>query len=121
MPDLKQMRNRLKIAIAVLVLVDVLAVVMLMTPVAGSAAQREQELQQSWLQLKARESAPWRGLDKKIPIAKQQIEDFYRDRFPSEASSVSEDLAVVADRGALVGGQILPERFRAGWAGADGN
>ena len=92
MPDLKQMRNRLKIVIAALVLVDVLAVAMLMTPVAGSAAQREQELQQSWLQLKARESAPWRGLDKKIPVAKQQIEDFYRDRFPSEASSVSEDL-----------------------------
>lgn len=96
MPDLKQLRNRLKILIAALVLVDVVAVAMLMTPVAGSAAQREQELQQSWLQLKARESAPWRGLDKKIPVAQRQIEDFYSDRFPAGDSAISADLGKVS-------------------------
>jgi len=96
MADLKQMRNRLKIAIAALVLVDVAAIAMLMTPVAGSAEERQQELQQSWLQLKARESAPWRGLDKKIPVAQKQIEDFCRDRFPSEDSAISADLGKLA-------------------------
>ncbi len=96
MPDLRQMRNRIKIAIAALVLVDIAAVAVLMTPVAGSAEARQQDLQQSWLQLKARESAPWRGLDKKIPIAQKQIEDFYRDRFPSEDSAISADLGRLA-------------------------
>lgn len=96
MADVKQMRNRLKIAIAALVLVDVAAIAMLMTPVAGSAEERQQELQQSWLQLKARDSAPWRGLDKKIPVAQKQIEDFYRDRFPSEDSAISADLGKLA-------------------------
>ena len=96
MPDLRQMRNRMQIAIAALVLVDVAAVALLMTPLAGSAEQRQQELQQSWLQLKSRESAPWRGLDKKIPIAQRQIEDFYRERFPAEDSTISADLGKVA-------------------------
>jgi len=89
------MRNRIKIAIAALVLVDVAAVAVLLTPVAGSAELRQQELQQSWLQLKSR-SAPWRGLDKKIPIAQREIEDFYHDRFPAEDSSISADLGKVA-------------------------
>jgi Type II secretion system (T2SS), protein M subtype b len=96
MPDLRQMRSRMQIAIAALVLVDVVAVALLMTPLAGSAEQRQQELQQSWLQLKSRESAPWRGLDQKIPIAQRQIEDFYRERFPAEDSTISADLGKVA-------------------------
>ncbi len=98
MPDLRQMRNRMKIAIAALVLVDVAAAAMLLTPLAGSAEQRQQELQQSWLQLKSRESAPWRGLDKKIPMAQRQIEDFYHDRFPAEDSSISADLGKLASQ-----------------------
>ena len=96
MPDLRQMRSRMQIAIAALVQVDVVAVALLMTPLAGSAEQRQQELQQSWLQLKSRESAPWRGLDQKIPIAQRQIEDFYRERFPAEDSTISADLGKVA-------------------------
>jgi len=96
MPDLRQVRNRIKIAIAALVLADIAAVAMLLTPIAGSAEPRQQELRDSWAQLKARENAPWRGLDKKIPIAQRQIEDFYRDRLPSEDSSISSDLGRVA-------------------------
>src|SRR5271165_1637897 len=98
MPDLRQMRNRLKIAMAAMVLVDIAAIAMLLTPVAGSAEARQQELQQSWLQLRQRESAPWRGLDKKIPLAQREIEDFYHDRFPAEDSSISEDLGKLASQ-----------------------
>jgi Tfp pilus assembly protein PilO len=35
-------------------------------------------------------------LDKKIPVAQKQIEDFYRDRFPSEDSAISADLGKLA-------------------------
>ena len=98
MPDLKRTRNRLKIAIAALVLVDVAAVAMLATPLAGMREARQQELRQEWLQLKTREYAPWRGLDKKLPRAKQQIEDFYQDRFPAEESAISANLGTVASQ-----------------------
>ena len=98
MPDLKRTRNRLKIAIAALVLVDAVAVAMLLTPLAGMREARQQELRQEWLQLKTREYAPWRGLDKKLPRAKQQIEDFYQDRFPAEESAISANLGTVASQ-----------------------
>ncbi len=108
MPDLRKMRNRVKFAIAALALADVVAVAMLMTPLAGSADQRQQELQQSWLQLKSRESAPWRGLDKKIPLAQRQIEDFYHDRFPAEDSSIAADLGKLASQ---TGVRMSAERY----------
>src|SRR3984893_1915774 len=98
MPDLKQTRNRLKIAIAVLVLVDAVAVAMLVTPLAGMRESRQQELRQEWLQLKSREYAPWRGLDKKLPRAKEQIDQFYRDRFPAQESEISANLGAVASQ-----------------------
>jgi len=96
MPDLKQTRNRFKVAIATLVLLDIAAVAVLLTPIAGSQETRQQELRQLWLTLKTRESAPWRGLDKKIPQAQRQIDDFYRQRFPDEYSAISTDLGKVA-------------------------
>ena len=96
MADLKQARNRMKIAIAALVVVDIAAAVLLLTPLAGSQESRQQQLRQLWLELKSKESAPWRGLDKKIPLAQRQIDDFYRDRFPAENSAISTDLGKVA-------------------------
>jgi|SRR5436190_9099275 type IV pilus assembly protein PilO len=96
MPDLKQTRNRLKIAIAALVLLDIGFVAVLVTPMAGSSESRQAELRQLWSNLKSRESAPWRGLDKKVPKAKDEIEAFYRDRLPSGYSAISTDLGSVA-------------------------
>jgi type IV pilus assembly protein PilO len=98
MPDLKRTRNRLKIAIAVLVLVDAAAVAMLVTPLAGMRESRQQELRQEWLQLKSREYAPWRGLDKKLPRAKEQIDEFYQERFPAQESEISANLGAVASQ-----------------------
>ena len=56
MPDLKRTRNRLKYAIAALVLVDAAAAAMLLTPLAGMREARQQEMRQEWQLLKARES-----------------------------------------------------------------
>ncbi len=84
MPDLKRTRNGLKIAMAALVVVDIVAIAMLVTPLAGMQEARHQELRQLWIDLKSRESAPWRCLKTKIPRAKQEIDEFYRDRFPAE-------------------------------------
>jgi type IV pilus assembly protein PilO len=108
MAELKQTRNRLYIVLAVLLLLDVAAVAMLMTPVAGRKSLRQQELRQAWLNLKARESAPWRGLDKKIPQAKRDIDAFYHDRFPTSYSAISSNLDRIA---AESGVRVLSEKY----------
>ena len=117
MPDLRQVRKQMKIAIGALLLVDIAAVVLLITPLAGSAEQRQQEGNDTWVQLKQRESAPWRGLDKKIPLAKTQIDDFYRDRFPSEDSSISADLGRLASENGV---QLSSVKYAGKDAGVDG-
>ena len=96
MADLRKTRNQLKMAIGALVLVDILALVVILTPLGGGQDARQQELAQLNQQRKERAAAPWRGLDKKIPVAKQQIEDFYSNRLPSEDSVISADIARVA-------------------------
>ena len=92
MPDLKKTRNRLTIIVAVLVLVDLVAIIMVLTPLAGSEQSRQQDMSQLWLNLKRRETAPWRGLDQKIPLAQKQIAEFYSDRFPDTYSAISTSL-----------------------------
>ena len=106
MADLKKTRNRLKIVVGAFVLIDAVAIAMLMTPLAGMREARQQELHQLWQQLKSREYAPWRGLDKKIPRAKQQIDEFYQQRFPAEESSISDNLGrLAAETGVRVTGE----------------
>jgi type IV pilus assembly protein PilO len=117
MPDLRQTRNRLKLVIAALVLVDVAALVVLFTPLGGSQETRQQQLEQLNLERKARATAPWRGLDKKIPLAQQQIDEFYRDRFPSEDSAISADLGRVA---AETGVRMSSVKYSAKDEGIDG-
>jgi type IV pilus assembly protein PilO len=108
MPDLKQTRSRLAIVIAGLVLIDVVAIAMLLTPLAGSEATRQEEMNRLWLNLKHREAAPWRGLDKKIPKVQQQIADFYSQRFPDTYSAISTSLDKI---GSESGTRVSGEKF----------
>jgi Tfp pilus assembly protein PilO len=98
MPDLRQTRKKLTFAIGALVVLDVAAVALLLSPVIGSQRSRDERMNQLWrdLQQKTREVQPLRGIDKKIPVAKQQIDAFYQDRFASETSVVSADLEKLA-------------------------
>jgi hypothetical protein len=111
MPDLRKSRSRLQIAFAVLVLFDVVAVAVLATPLAGRENLRQKELRQLWLNLKARESAPWRGLDKKVPQARQDIQVFYVDRFPAGYSAISSNLQKIAsDTGVKVSSEKYTQK-----------
>jgi type IV pilus assembly protein PilO len=96
MPDLKRTRNQLKTAIGALLVVDAIAIAMLLTPIAGMRQARQQQIDELRQEIKQREFAPWRGLDKKIPQARQQIEEFYDERFPTEESAVDADLGRIA-------------------------
>jgi len=98
MPDLKETRRKVKIAIGAMAAVDALAIGRRVSPLVGSAASRKQDLTQLWLtlQAKTKQVEPLRGLDKKIPIASQQIDEFYKERFPAHDSDVAEALVNLA-------------------------
>jgi type IV pilus assembly protein PilO len=98
MPDLRETRRKVKIAIGVMAAVDVLAIGILVSPLVGSAASRKQDLNVLWVQLqsKTHQVEPLRGLDKKIPVAAQQIDQFYKERFPAHDSDVAEAIGNLA-------------------------
>jgi type IV pilus assembly protein PilO len=94
MPDRRDTRRNLKIAVGVMAGVSLLSVAVLVSPLVGSKGARQQELNQLRAQLTAknRQVEPLRGLDKKIPLASEQIDQFYKERFSAHDSDVVEAL-----------------------------
>jgi type IV pilus assembly protein PilO len=90
MPDLRQTRKNIKTALAVLLGVDVVAMVVLFSPLVGSTESRRQELEQlrSELQTKTHQVEPLKNLDKKVNAATRQIADFYKKRFATQDSQI---------------------------------
>jgi hypothetical protein len=84
MPDLRQTRKNIKTALAILVGVDVVALVVLFSPLVGSTDSRRQELNQLWseLQVKTRQVEPLTNLPDKVHTANGQIADFTRSVSP---------------------------------------
>jgi len=108
MPELRETRRKLKAALAALVLVDVAAVAMLFSPLVGSERSRRAQLDQLWkeLQLKTRQVQPLVGLDKKVVVVRQQIDDFYKVRLPGKDSAIFADLGELAGQSGVKIGQI---------------
>ena len=98
MPDFRQTRRKMKTALAILLGVDVVAVAVLFSPLVGSTASRRQELNQLWseLQYKTRQVEPLTNLPKKVEIAGGQITEFYKKRFPSQASQIATQFGKLA-------------------------
>jgi type IV pilus assembly protein PilO len=98
MPDLRQTRRKTQIALAAMAAVDVIALAVYFSPLVGSQSARQEQLHDLWkeLQQKTREVEPLRGLDKKVPLARKQIDQFYKDRLPAEGSSISENIGKLA-------------------------
>jgi Tfp pilus assembly protein PilO len=108
MPDLRDTRQRLRIVIAGLALLDVAAVMVLFSPLVGSARSRDQQLEQmgTEIQLKTRQVEPLRDVDKKIVAAHQQIDDFYKKRLPGQDSAIAAELGKLAGQSGVKIGQI---------------
>jgi type IV pilus assembly protein PilO len=108
MADLREARKKLQIAIAALALVDVLALIVLFSPLVGSERARREQLDQLWRQLqqKTHEAEPLRDFDKKITLASHQVDDFYKTRLPAQDSAISEELGRVAAQNRVRIGQI---------------
>ena len=108
MPELQKTRRTLWVVLGALLLVDAIAVLALVTPLAGAASSRAGELARLRTELQHHRQAPWRGLDKKVPEARQQIQDFYQDRFPGGYSTISGDLNRIASE---CGVKISSEKY----------
>jgi Tfp pilus assembly protein PilO len=98
MPDLRRTRKQIKIALAVLVAVDVVAVVILISPLVGSTASRTAELRQLWTELRTKTTQvqPLDHLDQKVLAANKQIGEFYKKRFPAQDSQIATQLGKLA-------------------------
>jgi type IV pilus assembly protein PilO len=120
MPDLRDTRRKVKIALASLAVADVLAIAIFFSPLIGSETSRRERLAQNWMELqqKTREVEPLRGLDKKIPLARKQIEAFYAQRLPAQDSAISADLGKIAAQSGVKIGIIKYSMKDAETAGA---
>jgi type IV pilus assembly protein PilO len=94
MPDLRRTRKNLKTALAIMAGVDLLAAIVYFSPLVGSAESRRQEMNllQAELTTKTRQVAPLKDLPQKVVLARHQITDFYKTRFPSQNSQILTEL-----------------------------
>jgi type IV pilus assembly protein PilO len=108
MPDVRDARKKVKIAIAALLAVDIILGLVLLSPLVGSERSRREQLDQLWreLQQKTRAAEPLRDFDKKIATARRQIDDFYKNRLPAQDSAIYEELGKVAGQNGVHIGQI---------------
>jgi hypothetical protein len=98
MPDLRNSRRKLKIAIGTMLAADVVAMAVLFSPLVGSADSRllQLNLLRAELTKKTRAVEPLQGIDRKIVLAKDQIAGFYRDRFAAKDSDLTNELGKLA-------------------------
>jgi Tfp pilus assembly protein PilO len=108
MPDLRATRHKVKIALATMAVVDVAAVALYFSPLIGTDSSRKAQLDDLWRQLqqKTHEVQPLQGLDKKIPVAQKQINDFYKVRFPGQNSAISDNLGKLASQSGIRVGSV---------------
>ena len=111
MPDLRGSRRKLKIALVVMVAADVVAAAVLFSPLVGSADSRREQMNQlsAELRIKTHEIEPLRSMDKKIALAKQQIPQFYRDRFAARDSDIVAELGKLAQGSGV---RILQAKYK---------
>lgn len=118
MPDLRQTRKKLKIAMAVMAGVDVLALAFFVSPLIGSPDSRRQQMNQLQTELntKTRDVEPLKNLPEKVFLANHQIADFYKRRFPSQSSQVATELGKLAVAEGITIDQVKYKQLETGEA-----
>jgi Tfp pilus assembly protein PilO len=111
MPDLTRTRHKLKLAVIAMLSLDAVAAVLFFSPLVGSSASRKAELVRLTAEQrqKTRQVEPLRGLDKKVGLAKSEIDQFYRDRIPSRESVISDAMGKLALENGVKLGQVKYE------------
>lgn len=94
-----------------MVVADVIAVGVLFSPLVGSAESRQTQLNQMFAEYrkKTREVEPLRGMPQKVVLAKNQIGDFYKDRFAARDSELTTELGKLAAENGI---HILSAKYK---------
>jgi hypothetical protein len=98
MANLRQARHRIYIILGVLLAVDIAAAVVLLTPIAGVGAKRQQEFDavRRQVQHKLQVVIPPDQVQTRVNEARTQIEGFFKDRLAPSASALSSELGKLA-------------------------
>jgi Tfp pilus assembly protein PilO len=98
MPDLRKTRKDMKIALVAMVACDLLAGILYVSPLIGSAETRRMELNQLQAELRQKtlEVAPLKDLPQKVNLASREIGDFYKKRFPAQNSEILTEVGKLA-------------------------
>lgn len=94
----RELRTRARLLLVGILVVDVAAAAMLLSPIAGlrSAKLRQDEAVRKQWQDEMRQALPVRDIDQKIQEARGQVAEFYQKRFPERSSAVVVELGKVA-------------------------
>lgn len=97
MADIRDTRRKVMTALVVLVVLDVAALGILLSPIGaqGSTQQKVAQMQRE-LQARTAEVAPLQGIDKKVEEAKQQVNSFFASRLPSRYSQIADEVGKIA-------------------------
>jgi hypothetical protein len=111
MANLQDSRRKLRIVIGTLLAIDLICVAVLLSPLVGSADSRRIMINQlnAELHVKSRAVEPLRGMDKKVDLAKTEISDFYKNRFPKRDSDVADELGKLAQENNV---KILQAKYK---------
>ena len=98
MASIREVRKTLLPVLIGLAIIDAACVGYLLSPAGRSRQARERDLAvlQAQLAAKRQEVLPTRGMDGKLKQASTDITDFYKDRFPAQYSTISEELGKLA-------------------------
>lgn len=88
---------------AIMLGLDLVGVIVLVSPLVGSASSRKQQIQQLYSdeRQKTRQVEPLRGLEKKVVLAKEEIQAFYQERLPGRESEIVSEFTKVAKQGGV--------------------
>ncbi len=113
MPDLRNTKRKIRIALITMLCIDVAAVGLLLSPLIGSTTSRRAQMGDLWkeLQQKTRQVEPLRGMDKKVALAVDEINAFYKERIPAQDSEISDQLGKLASQNSV---RILAARYKMG-------
>ena len=98
MASIREVRKALVPVLIGLVVIALACVAYLLSPAGRSRAARQRDLDalQAQLAAKRQDVLPTRGMDGKLKQASVDITEFYKDRFPMQYSTVSDELGKLA-------------------------
>jgi Tfp pilus assembly protein PilO len=108
---IRETRRAVFVVLAILLVIDAVAIPVLLSPMAKSRAAREADLRQAQTQFKERERevGPSRGMEQKIAASTGDIANFYQQRLPSQYSQVDAAIGKAAEESGV---QLLNVYFK---------